>query len=119
VPFKDKQRIYDRYKKILDAKYDALKLDSAQVHLIKFKNNVDLLAHTQDSSHLLQKEKFLLQDRMKRLQSTISQYENNLGFFSNSKNMGGLLTEVENNLSKARAELDLLKKKLKVFSEYK
>jgi len=119
VPFKDKQRIYDRYKKILDAKYDALKLDSSQLHLIKFRNNVEMLAHAQDSTHLLQKEKILLQDRMRKLQSTISQYENNLGFFSNSKNMGGLLNEVENNLNKARTELDLLKKKLKMFTEFK
>lgn len=119
VPFKDKQRIYDRYKKILDAKYDALKLDSSQLHLIKFRNNVEMLAHAQDSSHLLQKEKLLLQDRIRKLQSTISQYENNLGFFSNSKNMGGLLTEVESNLNKARSELDLLKKKLKMFADFR
>jgi hypothetical protein len=119
VPFKDKQRIYEQYKKTLDAKYDSLKLEASQVHLIKFKNNVELLAHSQDASHLLQKERMLLQDRVKKLQSTITQYENNLGFFTNSKNMGGLLKEVEGNLDKARAELDLLKKKLKVFSEFR
>jgi hypothetical protein len=117
VPFKEKQRIYDQYKKALDRQYDALKLEASQLHLLKFRTNVELLSHSDDSDHLLRKEKGLLQDRVKKLQSTISQYENNLGFFTNAKNMGGLLAEVEGNLTKARAELDLLKQKLKVFSE--
>jgi len=119
VPFKDKQRIHDQYKKVLDAKYDSLKLDSANLHLMRFKSNIDLLSHGDDSSHLLRKEKSLLQDKMKKLQATINQYENNLGFFTNSKNMGSLLKEVEANLSRAHSEMELLKKKMSLFNEHK
>ncbi|MCX6292121.1 MAG: DUF349 domain-containing protein [Bacteroidetes bacterium] len=117
VPYKDKQRIYEKYKKVLDGKYDALKLEASQMHLIKFRNNVELLAQSEDSGNLMRKERSTIQDKIKRLQATINQYENNLGFFSNSKNMGGLLKEVEENLSKAKEELQMLQKKLKMFSE--
>ena len=117
VPYKEKQRVYEKYKKILDAKYDSLKIEGSQMHLIKFRNNVELLAQSEDSGNLMRKERSTIQDKIKRLQATINQYENNLGFFSNSKNMGGLLKEVEENLSKAKEELQMLQKKLKMFSD--
>ncbi len=117
VPYKDKQRIYEKYKNILDAKYDSLKLESSQKHMLKFRNNVELLSQSEDSGNLMRKERSTIQDKIKRLQATINQYENNLGFFSNAKNMGGLLKEVEDNLSKAKEELQMLQKKLKMFSE--
>src|SRR5207247_1723080 len=44
VPFKEKQRIYEQYKHALDAKYDTMHLDSNQMHMLKFKNNVEMLA---------------------------------------------------------------------------
>ena len=65
---------------------------------------------------MLRKEQSVIKDKIGKLQATISQYENNLGFFRNSKNMAGLLTEVENNLKNAKDEMDMLKKKLKMFS---
>lgn len=119
VPFKEKERVYGKYKKALDAKYDSMKLESGQMHLLKFKNNIDMLAGSDHSDRLISKEKNTIKERIHKLQGTISQYENNMGFFRNSKNMGGLLKDVEENLSKAKEEMELLKKKLKMLSEAK
>ena len=117
VPFKEKQRIWEKFKNVLDSKYDALKIESSQKHLLKFKNNVDSLSSSEDSGMLLRKEQNLIKDKINKLQQTINQYENNLGFFRNSKNMGGLLAEVESNLANAHSEMEMLKKKLKMFNE--
>ncbi len=117
VPYNEKQRVYEKYKKVLDSKYDSMKLESSQMHLLKFRNNVEMLSQSEDSGNLMRKERNTIQERIKRLQATINQYENNLGFFSNSKNMGGLLKEVEDNLNNAKNELQMLQKKLKMFSE--
>lgn len=117
VPFKEKERIWDKYKKVLDAKYDGMKMESSQKHLLKFRNNVELLAQGDESGTLMRKEQNLVKDKINKLQATINQYENNLGFFRSSKNMGGLLAEVENNLKNAKEELEFLKKKLKMFTE--
>ncbi len=119
VPFKEKERIYTKYKKALDAKYDSMKLESGQMHLLKFKNNIDMLAGSDHSDRLISKEKNTIKERIQKLQGTINQYENNMGFFRNSKNMGGLLKEVEDNITKAKEEMELLKKKLKMLSETK
>ena len=117
VPFKEKERIYARYKKALDAKYDSMKLESGQMHLLKFKNNIEMLAGSDHSDRLISKERNTLKERIHKLQNTINQYENNMGFFTHSKNMGGLLKEVEENLGKAKEEMELLKKKLKMLAE--
>ena len=117
VPFKEKQRIWEKFKNVLDSKYDKLKLESSQKHMLKFKNSVDSLSSSEDSGTMLRKEQSIIKDKINKLQQTINQYENNLGFFRNSKNMGGLLAEVESNLANAHEEMDMLKKKLKMFNE--
>jgi hypothetical protein len=119
VPFKDKERVYGKYKKALDAKYDSMKLESGQMHLLKFRNNIEMLAGSDHSDKLISKERNTIKDRIHKLQGTINQYENNMGFFTHSKNMGGLLKEVEENLAKAKEEMELLKKKLKMLTEAK
>ncbi len=117
VPIKEKQKIWEKFKTALDACYDKLKLDGSQKHLLKFRNNVDSLSQSGDSSHILLKEKNSIRERINRLQATINQYENNLGFFRNSKDMAPLLVEVESNLNQAKEEMQLLQKKLKMFTE--
>jgi hypothetical protein len=117
VPYKEMQRVYDEYKKTLDAKYDALKMDGSKKHMLKFKNNIDLLSQGGNPDEMLRKEKQFIKDKIGKLNTTISQYENNLGFFRNSKNMGSLLKDAEENLAKAKEEVELLNKKLKMISD--
>ena len=116
VPFKEKQRIWEKFKNALDKLYDGVKMENKDRHMHKFRNNVEMLSRSDESGNLMRKEQNLIKDKIHKLQSTINQYENNLGFFQNSKNMGGLLAEVENNLSNAKEELKLLQEKLKLFT---
>ena len=117
VPFKEKQRIWEKFKKIMDAKYDAMKMEKSEVHLAKFRSNVELLAQSGDSGKMMSREKNFIKEKISKLQQTINQYENNLGFFRSSKNMEGLLKEAEGNMQRAKDEMELLKKKLKMFDE--
>ena len=118
VPFKEKERIYKKYKDALDAKYESLKISSSQRHLLKFKTNVDMLAQG-NSDGMLRKEEMQIKDRINKLKATIAQYENNLGFFSNAKSMGSLLKDAQDNLNKSKEELALMEKKLKMLKEVK
>ncbi len=117
VPFKEKQRIWERFKTALDAKYDGIKMESKDRHMHKFRNNVEMLSRSDESGNHMRKEQNLIKDKIHKLQAMINQYENNLGFFRNSKNMGGLLAEVESNLNNAKEELKMLQQKLKMFTE--
>jgi hypothetical protein len=119
VPYKDKERVYEKYKKTLDEKYGMLKIGNSERHLLKFKSNVDMLAHNGKADGFLRKEEMQIKDRIKKLNATIAQYENNLGFFSNAKSMGSLLKDAQENLSKAKEEVLLWEKKLKMLNEAK
>jgi predicted DNA-binding protein YlxM (UPF0122 family) len=116
VPIKDKQRVWEKFRKAIDNCYDKLKLESNQRHLLKFRSNVESLTQSEDSGNLLRKQKNAIRDKINKLQATINQYENNLGFFRNSKNMAPLLTEVESNLTRAKEEMQMLQQKLKMFA---
>ncbi|MFM9026660.1 MAG: DUF349 domain-containing protein, partial [Bacteroidota bacterium] len=41
VPFKEKQKIWEKFKKVMDEKYDAMKLEKSEMHLAKFRSNVE------------------------------------------------------------------------------
>ena len=60
-----------------------------------YRSSVELLAQSDEAGNLPAPEKNNIREKIGKLQATINQYENNLGFFRNSKNMGGLLDEVE------------------------
>ncbi len=117
VPFKEKQRIWEKYKNVMDSKYDSMKLEASEMHLVKFRSNVELLSQSGDAGKMMNREKNFIKEKISKLQQTINQYENNLGFFRSSKNMEGLLKEVESNLQRARDEMELLNKKLKMFND--
>ncbi|MEY4594406.1 MAG: hypothetical protein RIQ47_816 [Bacteroidota bacterium] len=117
VPFKDKQRIWEKFKKVMDSKYDSMKLEASEMHLAKFRSNVELLSQSGDAGKMMSREKNFIKEKISKLQHTINQYENNLGFFRSSKNMEGLLKEVESNLQRAKDEMALLQKKMKMFNE--
>jgi hypothetical protein len=117
VPFKDKERIYEKYKKALDAKYEALKVDKSKKHLLKYRNSVDMMKQGGSSGNLLRKEEQDVKHRISKLRSTIAQYENNLGFFANAKGMESLLKDAQDNLNRTKDELKLLEQKLKMLKE--
>jgi hypothetical protein len=117
VPYREKERIYEKYKKALDTKYESLKVDKSRKHLLKYRNSVDMLAQTGSSGNLLRKEEQDIKHRISKLRATIAQYENNLGFFSNAKGMGALLKDAEDNLSRTKDELKMLEQKLKLLKE--
>lgn len=117
VPFKEKQRIWEKYKKVMDSKYDSMKLEASEMHLAKFRSNVELLSQSSDAGKMMSREKNFIKEKISKLQHTINQYENNLGFFRSSKNMEGLLKEVEANLQRSKDEMALLQKKMKMFNE--
>jgi hypothetical protein len=115
VPYKEKEKIYDKFKKALDSKYEKLKIDKSQRHLLKYKNNVEMLS--QSGSPGLRKEEQELKSRISKLRATVAQYENNLGFFANAKGMESLLKDANDNLSRSKEELTLLEQKLKLLKE--
>ncbi len=114
VPMKNKNDVYDRFKKALDAKYAALKLEAAEKDMILFRAKLETLAASPDRSKALFGERNEIRKQIDLLNKEIIQLENNLGFFARSKGADALRLEVEKKVEHAKNKINSLKQKLKL-----
>lgn len=114
VPFKFKDEIYKAYKSALDNHYKALKLEGQEKEKILFQARLETLKASGDVSKALTKERQVIRQQIDEVKQSIIQYENNLGFFSNSKGSNKLKSEVERKIKREKERIDELKQKLKL-----
>ncbi len=113
VPYKQKDAIYKEYKTALDAQYDKLKLSGKEKDKVFFQAKLDSIKGAADPSRMFQKEKDFLRKKINELTKEVTNYENNLGFFGNSKGAEALLKGVMANIEKGKSEIDALKQKMR------
>jgi hypothetical protein len=113
VPFKEKDKVYGDFREAMDEKYKSMKMDKVERETHDFKTKIDTLKSGSNDYQLRKEEKFT-RDKMEKLKSEVIQFENNLGFFANSKGADLLKKEVEKKIEKTRDEIELLKQKLKM-----
>mgnify|MGYP001189664637 CR=1 FL=1 len=63
---------------------------------------------------MLSKEKLVIKEKIHNLQKDISQYENNLSFFGNSKGSNELMKDVYLKMDNLKSEIIDLKSQLKL-----
>lgn len=114
VPIKQKNDIYDRYKKAVDAKYAAMKLEANEKEAILFQAKMETLQASPERSKLLINEKNEIRKQIDTLKKEIMQLENNLGFFAKSKGADQLRKDVETKVANANNKIESLKRKLKL-----
>lgn len=117
VPFKEKDRIYKAYKSALDGVYDSLKLDKVEKEKVLFEAKIDSLKSSLNPAKTIQVEKEKIRKRITELTKEISNYENNLGFFSASKGSESLFKGVKDKIDGGKANIEKLKRQLKQFSK--
>lgn len=110
VPFKDKDKVYKEYKAAIDEKFDKLNLDKANARMSAFKSNIENMADKGS-------ERKRLQRLVEKLKKEISAYENNIGFFSNSKSSEGMVKDLERKIVKLKEEQSEVEAKLALLDE--
>jgi hypothetical protein len=114
VPMKDKNTIYQNFKKAIDEKYAALKLEGQEKENILFKAKLDNLESSPDRARLFQGEKNEIRKQIDVLNKEIMLLENNLGFFAKSKGADALRADVDKKVKHAQERIQQLKQKLKL-----
>lgn len=117
VPFKDKDRISKAYRQLMDEKFAILKVDKAEKEKIRFEEKIDLLKASDATDKLVRKEKDFVRGKISKLESEINQYENNLGFFAQSKGAEKLKGEVMKKIEQAKEEVERLYEQLDQLNE--
>lgn len=113
VPMKAKDAIYNRFKKIMDTHYGALKMEGAEKDKVLFQAEIETIASAPNANRKFQQLRNDIRQQIDREKKEINLLENNLGFFSSSKGADALRKDVEKKIDRAQQKIEGLKRKLK------
>lgn len=114
VPF-SRRHIEGKFNKVLDALFEKLSLSKKDSEMMRFSNRMDQLSENNDTRKL-EGEKIFLMRKIDEIKNEIFQLENNIQFFTNTRNAkkeNSIVLEVRKNIEKHKEEMEILKDKLK------
>ncbi len=117
VPMKHKDSIQDEYRKSIDALFDKMKVNENELSTAEYRNMVEGMKEDPDSRDKVRRERNNLTNKITKLREEISVLENNIGFFSNSKQSEIMRAEYEKKINRAKNDVKVLEAKLKILNE--
>ena len=115
VPAAEKERLHKEFRAEIDRIFEQLKISAAEAEETAFRER--LHAAGADASRFVNNEKQALHDKIEKLRTDLNTWENNLGFFANSKQADLLKAEFEKKMQGARQQLALLQAKMRIIVE--
>lgn len=92
VPFKDKDKVYDAYKAVLDSLYDRFDIKETKANMSNFAQSINDIGNDENR---LYRERERLVRTFEAKRNELKTYENNMGFFNvKSKDGNSLLHEI-------------------------
>ena len=113
VPIKHKDALQKEYKAIVDAMFTTLRSSERDRSMNKFKERVSNMK----GSNQLRSERERLFNKVKQMEQDIALLENNIGFFSKSKNAEALIADVREKIARAKRDMAGLIEKIQLIDE--
>lgn len=117
VPIRQKDTINSEYRKAVDAIFEQMKNNQNEISTNEYRELMGGLKDDPEAQNKIRRERNLLSGKIQRLKEEISVLENNIGFFSNSKQSELMRAEYEKKINKAKNDLKVLEAKLKIINE--
>jgi len=114
VPFKAKDELQKQYRDAIDKLIDQMDINKHELNASGFQRKIEMFKSTPDGGRRISKERNFISGKMRSLKEDLSVLENNIGFFSNSKQSSLLKQGFEKKIEKAKQEIDSLEDKLKI-----
>ena len=114
VPMKHKDSINAEYRQAVDALFDRMRSNQNEITTNEYREMMEVMRDDPEGSEKLRKERNTLATRIQKLRDEIAVLENNIGFFSNSKNSELMRAEYEKKINKAKNDLKVLEAKLRI-----
>jgi hypothetical protein len=111
----NRRHIEGKFNKILDVLFEKLSLSKKDNEMMRFSNRMDQLSESNDTRKL-ENDNIFLSRKIEEIKAEIFQLENNIQFFSNTRNAkkeNSIVLEVRKNIAKLKEEMEVLKDKLK------
>jgi len=117
VPYKDKDRIGNRYRNALNEQFDRLKIDEEEKAILKYQTKLENLKETPKATRKLRGEREKFMNKIKQLENDIVVWENNIGFFSKSSNAESMIKEVQSKIDNAKKTIEVLEEKIRLIDQ--
>lgn len=111
VPKAQHDKIFKAFRKAMDKHYNDLGLGDKQEEMM-FNARLEQIKGAPNAEKLYDRERYNIKKEIKHLKDEIRQYENNLGFFGNSKGAEKLIKEVTDKIDRYKSKVATLESKL-------
>lgn len=119
VPLKEKEKIHKKYQEAIDKQFKLLKVSDGERKVMKYKSKIENIQNLQENKadRVLRNEREKLFNKIMQLESDITLWENNIGFFAKSKNADAMIADVKRKIEQAREEINVLTEKIKLIDQ--
>jgi len=111
---REKTKINDHFFNLLNSKFIELGLNKGALATEQYKNKISSL---KGNSKAISNEQQFISDRIDVLKREITQYENNITFFSSGKSTEKLFEQAKEKIDNAKADIEDLKQKLQMLNK--
>ncbi|MCK5764975.1 MAG: DUF349 domain-containing protein, partial [Bacteroidales bacterium] len=113
VPMKEKENVQKQFRVTIDARLDDLKISTTELSNASYATRMEAVKGSPDADRVYRKEVGFLMNKISKLKDDIILWENNLGFFANSKKADILKQEFEQKLDLAKQDVAAMEAKVK------
>ena len=103
VPIKHKESLQKRYKEAVDAMFGVLRGSERDRSMNRFKERLQNMKGAGDKR--MRNERERLYNKVRQMEQDIALLENNIGFFSKSKNAEAMIADIKEKIAKSKQEL--------------
>ena len=114
VPIKQKDAIQKEYKSIVDAMFATLRSSERDRSMSRFKERVSNMK----GGNQLRSEREKLYNKVRQMEQDIALLENNIGFFSKSKNAEALIADVREKIERTKRDMADTIEKIRLIDEH-
>lgn len=114
VPADKKDQLQKDFSETINVHFNNLKVSAREAQEEIYRERIKSIS---GNSRIVNEERAELQDKIQKLKSDVTLWENNLGFLANSKQADLLKQEFEKKIQNTRQQIALLEAKLKIVSE--
>ena len=116
VPIKHKESIHKRYKEAVDAMFATLRGSERDRTMNRFKERLQGMKGSGDKR--LRNERERLFNKVRQMEQDIALLENNIGFFSKSKNAEAMIADIREKIANSKRELQTTIEKIQLIDKH-
>jgi hypothetical protein len=117
VPFKKKDAIQNKFREEIGKLFDQLSINEDKRNMLKFKTKMSTFSESSRGQSKMRMEREKYMSKLKQLENDLVLLDNNIGFFTKSKNAEALIEDVKRKIEDTRQSIENLKEKIRVIDE--